>query len=48
MLVGLKVPEFDLNLVPIASEANIEQALCLGFGFGGQNTMIALRKLKDY
>ncbi|MDM9385190.1 beta-ketoacyl-ACP synthase [Chlorogloeopsis sp. ULAP01] len=40
--VGIKKPEFDLDLVREARKAEIRQVLCLGFGFGGQNGAIAL------
>jgi 3-oxoacyl-[acyl-carrier-protein] synthase II len=40
--VGLKNPEFDLDFVTTAREAEIRQVLCLSFGFGGQNAAIAL------
>ncbi|MEB3279523.1 MAG: beta-ketoacyl-ACP synthase [Lyngbya sp.] len=42
--VGLKEPEFEINLVREATNANIQNALCLSFGFGGQNAAIALGK----
>ncbi|MEA5507842.1 beta-ketoacyl-ACP synthase [Halotia wernerae UHCC 0503] len=41
--VGLRQPEFDLNLVTAAHHSKIEQLLCFSFGFGGQNAIIALR-----
>lgn len=37
-------PEFDLNWVRAAREAPIKRALCLGFGFGGQNAAVLLGK----
>jgi 3-oxoacyl-[acyl-carrier-protein] synthase II len=40
--VGLKQPEFDLDLVREARQAEIRQVLCFSFGFGGQNAAIAL------
>ncbi len=40
--VGLQVPEFDLDLVITTRSAIVEKVLCLSFGFGGQNTAIAL------
>lgn len=40
--VGLQIPAFDLNLVKTAYAANLRQALCFSFGFGGQNAAIAL------
>ncbi len=42
--IGLKESEFDLNLVTFARESFIEKVLCFSFGFGGQNTAIALGK----
>ncbi len=42
--VGLKNPEFDLNLVREACAGEIRQVLCFSFGFGGQNAAIALSK----
>ncbi|NRB08267.1 MAG: beta-ketoacyl-ACP synthase [Richelia sp.] len=43
--VGLKEPEFDLNLASAARHAEVKNVLCLSFGFGGQNTAIALGKM---
>jgi 3-oxoacyl-[acyl-carrier-protein] synthase II len=42
--VGLKHPERDLNFVRAARSSLIQSALCLSFGFGGQNAAIALGK----
>ena len=42
--VGLRTPEFDLNLVTAPRQSEIKQALCLSFGFGGQNAVVALGK----
>ncbi|ERT05072.1 beta-ketoacyl synthase, C-terminal domain protein [Lyngbya aestuarii BL J] len=42
--VGLKEPEFEINLVREAKTAKIQNVLCLSFGFGGQNGAIALGK----
>jgi 3-oxoacyl-[acyl-carrier-protein] synthase II len=42
--VGLTNPEFDLDLVRIARSTTVNSLLCLSFGFGGQNTVIALGK----
>jgi 3-oxoacyl-[acyl-carrier-protein] synthase II len=42
--IGLTESEFDLNLVTFSRESFIEKVLCLSFGFGGQNTAIALSK----
>ena len=40
--VGLRHPEFDLNLVRAARHSAIKNVLCFSFGFGGQNAVIAL------
>ncbi|WP_066377645.1 MULTISPECIES: beta-ketoacyl-ACP synthase [unclassified Anabaena] len=40
--VGLHKPEFDLNIVKTALHSPIRQALCLSFGFGGQNAVVVL------
>lgn len=40
--VGLQQPEFDLNIITTAHHSQIQQLLCLSFGFGGQNAVIAL------
>ena len=45
--VGLKQPEFDLDLVMTPRPTTVNNLLCLGFGFGGQNAAIALRKWED-
>lgn len=42
--VGLKLPEFDLDLVTEPRRGNIQRVLCFSFGFGGQNAAIALGK----
>jgi 3-oxoacyl-[acyl-carrier-protein] synthase II len=42
--VGLKEAEFDLDFVTTAREAEIQQVLCLSFGFGGQNAALALAR----
>ncbi|PIG94793.1 beta-ketoacyl-ACP synthase [Gloeocapsopsis sp. IPPAS B-1203] len=42
--VGLQVPEFDLDFVTTPRQGKIRSALCLSFGFGGQNAVIALGK----
>ena len=41
--VGLQEPEFDLDLVTAPRRAEIRHVLCLSFGFGGQNAVVALR-----
>ncbi|MBE9117819.1 beta-ketoacyl-ACP synthase [Lusitaniella coriacea LEGE 07157] len=40
--VGLQNPEFDLDFVRKARLTRVQHALCLSFGFGGQNTAIAI------
>lgn len=40
--VGLTHPEFALNFVTCAQSAHLQNALCLSFGFGGQNAAIAV------
>jgi 3-oxoacyl-[acyl-carrier-protein] synthase II len=42
--VGLQQPEFDLDLVTTARQSQLKRLLCFSFGFGGQNTVIALGK----
>jgi 3-oxoacyl-[acyl-carrier-protein] synthase II len=42
--VGLQHPEFDLDIVTAARLSKLNQALCLSFGFGGQNVAIALAR----
>lgn len=44
--VGLHQPEFDLNLVRTVIHSQVERVLCLSFGFGGQNSAIALGNLQ--
>lgn len=43
--VGLKNAAFDLNFVRQAQDQTLDTALCLSFGFGGQNGAITLRKM---
>lgn len=40
--VGLREPAFDLNFVREPHRHNMQFALCLSSGFGGQNTVLAL------
>jgi 3-oxoacyl-[acyl-carrier-protein] synthase II len=42
--VGLKQPEFDLDLVTVPRPTDVNNLLCLSFGFGGQNAAIAIGK----
>jgi 3-oxoacyl-[acyl-carrier-protein] synthase II len=45
--VGLKDPEFDLDLVISPRYTDVNNLLCLSFGFGGQNAAIAMSKWVD-
>ena len=42
--VGLKNPEFELDLVMEARKLDLKRAMCFSFGFGGQNAVITLSK----
>lgn len=42
--VGLKELDFEMNVVIEARQQTINHALCLSFGFGGQNAVLALGK----
>lgn len=42
--VGLKEPEFDLDLLTAPRRSEIQQVLCFSFGFGGQNAVLALAR----
>jgi 3-oxoacyl-[acyl-carrier-protein] synthase II len=42
--VGFTNAEFDLDVVTSARHANVNNLLCLSFGFGGQNAAIGIRK----
>lgn len=42
--VGLKEPEFELDLVSAPRRGDIRAVLCFSFGFGGQNAVVALRR----
>ena len=42
--VGLKDAEFDLDLVSSPRQTQVNNLLCLSFGFGGQNAAIGIRK----
>ncbi|WP_313929793.1 beta-ketoacyl-ACP synthase [Microcoleus sp. FACHB-SPT15] len=43
--VGLKEPAFDLDFVTTPRQAEINSVLCFSFGFGGQNTVMALSQM---
>lgn len=43
--VGLKNPEFELDLVTQPRTAAINHAMCFSFGFGGQNAVVTLSNL---
>jgi 3-oxoacyl-[acyl-carrier-protein] synthase II len=45
--VGLKNPAYPLNLIRQAQAADLQVALCLSFGFGGQNAAIAFGNRTD-
>jgi 3-oxoacyl-[acyl-carrier-protein] synthase II len=40
--VGLQDPEFDLNFATVPQPTRLRHALCLSFGFGGQNTALVI------
>jgi len=42
--VGLNESEFDLDLVTKSRQGNFNYGLCFNFGFGGQNTVLALAR----
>lgn len=44
--VGLKNAAFDLNFVRQAQGQALDTAVCLSFGFGGQNGAIAFQKIR--
>ncbi|MBD2309753.1 beta-ketoacyl-ACP synthase [Chroococcidiopsis sp. FACHB-1243] len=41
---GLRSPQFDLDLIVTSRKAALRHALCLSFGFGGQNAVLVLGK----
>ncbi|MGD1942451.1 MAG: beta-ketoacyl-ACP synthase [Leptolyngbyaceae cyanobacterium] len=41
---GLRTAAFDLNLMTQATSAPLATALCMSFGFGGQNAMVAFSR----
>jgi 3-oxoacyl-[acyl-carrier-protein] synthase II len=45
--VGLKQPDFDLDLVTTARSTKVNKLLCFSFGFGGQNAAIAIGQWSD-
>ncbi len=45
--VGLKDPEFDLNLVREVRSAKVRNVLCFSFGFGGQNAVLSCSDTKS-
>ncbi len=45
--VGLKHPEFDLDLVTTARPTSVNKLMCFSFGFGGQNAAIAISQWSD-
>ena len=46
--VGLQESDFDLNLVRKTRLAKVKQVICFSFGFGGQNAVLAIKKLDSY
>ncbi|NEP02876.1 MAG: beta-ketoacyl-ACP synthase [Symploca sp. SIO2E9] len=44
---GNKQPEFDLDLVRVPRQGQIRHVLCLSFGFGGQNAVMAFSSLAN-
>jgi 3-oxoacyl-[acyl-carrier-protein] synthase II len=46
--VGLTQPDYDLNWVFDARPTALDAALCLSFGFGGQNAAIALGSIPGH
>lgn len=42
--VGLQEPAFALNFVRVAQLINVHHALCLSFGFGGQNAAVVFSR----
>jgi len=40
--VGLKQPDFALNFITRAQHTDIQNVMCLSFGFGGQNAAISI------
>lgn len=42
--VGLKTPAFKLNFVKQSNAAPLRHGICCSFGFGGQNTVVALSR----
>jgi 3-oxoacyl-[acyl-carrier-protein] synthase II len=45
--VGFKILDCSLNLLLTATPSHVQNALCLGFGFGGQNAAIALARVDN-
>ena len=43
---GLKKPEFELDFVRLARSTEVRNAVCLSFGFGGQNAAIVLSRYR--
>lgn len=42
--VGLRQPEFNLNLIRSAQPGVLKSAVCFSFGFGGQNAALAIAR----
>ncbi|HEY9810368.1 MAG TPA: beta-ketoacyl-ACP synthase [Halomicronema sp.] len=45
--VGLTTTEFELNIIQKAQHIALQNVLCFGFGFGGQNAVISLSKFAE-
>jgi 3-oxoacyl-[acyl-carrier-protein] synthase II len=45
--VGFKILDCSLNLLLTATPSHVQNALCLGFGFGGQNAAVALARVDN-
>jgi 3-oxoacyl-[acyl-carrier-protein] synthase II len=46
--VGLREPDFDLDLVRETRYQKVKNIMCLSFGFGGQNGAISVRNYTNY
>ncbi|MFM7192583.1 MAG: beta-ketoacyl-ACP synthase, partial [Microcystaceae cyanobacterium] len=44
-VVGLKTPAFPLNFAVPTSPLSLRHALCVSFGFGGQNAAVILSEV---
>lgn len=46
--VGLQEADFDLNLILKTRLAKVKQVMCFSFGFGGQNAVLAIKKVGSF